>query len=90
MSNWSTDEACVSCGHSYKNMVCMHHVYSRKSYKEHQDKPWNKMPLCLICHEAIHRGMNKLIESRPSIKEWLLKNDWYFDEIKGAWKHENT
>lgn len=69
-------------------MVCLHHVYSRKSHPEYAEKIWNLMPLCFKCHELIHRfGTTSMAERFPEIKRFLTANGWEFFADK--WRHSD-
>ncbi len=86
--NWKSDQPCVVCGINDEDRVCFHHLFSRKAYPEFQNEKWNLLPVCAVHHDRCHKDFNKLVKENFKLELWLIKNDWYFDEIKGSWKHE--
>lgn len=89
--NFKTDKPCVSCGLVGENMVCLHHVYSKKAYPEYKFCVWNLMPLCFSDHEKIHR--KPLIETTKEnkrIESWLINNHWYICEFTNKWRHHDV
>lgn len=85
--NWKSEEPCMVCGFNDEDSVCYHHIYSRKAYPEFQYEKWNNLPLCTLHHNKSHENFNKLVKENMRLELWLIKHDWYFDEIKKAWKH---
>lgn len=79
-------EPCCACGLNADDMVCEHHVYTRKAYPEHSEKAWNKMPLCLMCHVMIHKiGTSSMANKFYGVRGWLEKNGWHLDEFMKRW-----
>lgn len=88
--NYKSDLPCVVCGLDAPDMVCEHHLYTRKAYPEHSEKSWNRVPLCLSCHVEIHKvGTTAMAKKNYSFKEWLDKNGWEFCDFRKKWTHNN-
>lgn len=88
--NYKSSESCVACGQSGEDMVCEHHLYTRKAYPEHAEKSWNKASLCLACHVEIHKtGTTAMAKKSYSFKEWLDKNGWEFCDFRKKWIRNN-
>jgi len=65
-------ENCVACEESYLDR-CYHHLTTRGAGGG--DEPSNKMSLCFKCHESIHRGLSKFMETHPDVRRWLIDNN---------------
>lgn len=91
MANYKSLEPCQACGIETEDGISYHHIYSRGAYPELAEKVWNKIPLCDAKHHVpgIHRvGTREFAEQFSTVKEWLIRNEWFLDEFSGKWMHE--
>lgn len=85
--NYKTDKPCLVCGLCSSDMVCLHHIKTRKAWPEFKDKAWNLMPLCLSHHNQIHSiGLESMSRRYNSVDEFLFKNGWKFNTFYGKWE----
>ena len=85
--NYKSDSPCVACKESRENMVCYHHLNTRKSGGT--DDYWNLMPLCLKCHNEIHaKGLIAMTLKHLGVKNWLSANGWKLCHFRGKYVHE--
>lgn len=88
MRNYKSDKPCIVCGESRDCYVCLHHLYTRKSFPEYADEPWNLIPVCQREHNLFHaKPLSYMVDKYPSVKEWLINNGWYYSELNG-WIHD--
>lgn len=65
-----------------------HHVNSRASGGD--DVEWNLMPLCRICHTAIHKaGLSTYAKKYKQVENWLLANGWELNKLLNKWRHND-
>lgn len=65
---------------------CLHHTKTRGA--SGSDKEWNLMPLCVFHHNQVHqKGLNYMVKTYKEVQEWLLDNDWEFDQFSNRWLH---
>lgn len=84
LSNYQSYEPCVACGEEYLDR-CFHHVKSRGSGGT--EDPWNRISLCFLCHELIHRGVRKMPKKKfINVLAWLRSNGWDLVEEFGREK----
>lgn len=82
MKNYKSYQACIVCGQNGENMTTYHHIRTRKSGGT--DETYNLMPLCLRCHNEVHKiGIVSFSKKHPSVHNWLIKNSWQFS--MGKW-----
>ena len=75
---------CIICNYS---PVDMDHIWTRKAFPEFIDCDWNKMPVCRKHHNLRHaQGVSFMAKTYPEYKAWLLKNNWYYDDIIMRWQ----
>lgn len=87
--NFEAHEPCVCCKKEGDGMVTFHHLFTRKVYPEFTQEPWNMIPVCQKCHNEFHsKGTPFMSEKYPSVKDWLLKNDWFFCEFVRKYRRE--
>lgn len=86
--NFSTDLPCTICGCTTENGNTFHHVKSRGAGG--LEVPWNEMPLCQTHHNEAHnsKGLPNFARNNPTVKSWLIENDWEILELNGKWFHE--
>lgn len=85
--NYKSDLPCISCGLEGENQTCWHHLKTRGSGGS--DDGQNLISTCFRCHANYHqKGTEWMANKYPSVKEWLLKNDWWFEEYATKWKHK--
>lgn len=91
MKTWSIDQGCSACGKNTENGSVLHHLYTRKAYPEHQIKPWNLFPCCVICHALFHQhGTSHMAKKYSSVNEWLISNGWKYDKVYRKWRHDKS
>ena len=87
--NWASNTQCTACGLDGEGKVCLHHLYSRKAFPEHQNESWNLLPLCFKCHELIHRkGITHMAMKYKNVHEFLIVNNWHVCPLTWKWRHE--
>ena len=68
-----------------------HHVLGRKTRPDLIDEPWNKMPVSREIHQFLHQhGMNRSAKLFRGVKEWLIKNGWYYDDVMLKWFNDKA
>lgn len=61
-----------------------HHLVSRGAGGD--DVEWNLLPLCRICHTAIHKaGLTTFSNKHPQVKAWLIEKGWVFNDFRNKW-----
>ena len=80
---YESNEPCVCCGLEGEGLVTYHHLFTRKVYPEFAEFSWNKIPVCLNHHtkgvDNFHsKGTVHMAERFPSVKNWLISNNWFF------------
>lgn len=68
-----------------------HHIYTRGANPgaEWIDEPWNIIPVCHELHNLFHKeGTSYMAKRFPSIKAWLERNGWEYDNFAKKWRHE--
>lgn len=64
-----------------------HHIYTRGSGGP--DEIWNMIPICFKHHEEWHKvWTTKMAKKYPQVKDWLLKQGWFFDKNQKKWINE--
>lgn len=59
-------------------MVCYHHLLTRKTYPEHQNEVWNKIPVCLEHHNMFGSEYTAwMADNFPNVERWLVKMGWF-------------
>jgi hypothetical protein len=87
--NYKSSKPCVCCKLNTDNMICFHHLLTRKTYPEHENKDWNKISVCQKHHNEFHnKGISYMAEKYVDVLSWLLFNNWYKDNFK--WRHNDT
>jgi len=84
---YSTFEPCVACGVITPPVFidgeevggnCEHHLTSRGSQNlppgVELESPENKMPLCFLHHEEIHRSIGRMLDKYYFVSDWLIQN----------------
>jgi hypothetical protein len=85
-TKYVSNESCVSCGRFGEGFTCYHHLISRGAGGV--DEAFNMISTCLGCHNMYHqKGLVFMAEKFPSVKNWLLKHNWYLCELTGKWRH---
>lgn len=88
--SYISKDPCICCGHDLENEVCYHHLYSRKAYPEHSEKPWNMIPVCLKHHNEFHdKNIPFMAVKYKNVMNWIVEREWYFCKITNKWRHEN-
>lgn len=72
--NYKSDKPCLVCGENRENMVCMHHIKTRKSGGS--DESFNLMPLCQKHHNEIHSSGTYSFVTKYRLQEWMMSNGW--------------
>ena len=87
--SYKTDLPCICCGKYTENGNAFHHLKSRGSGGT--DDSWNLVPCDMMCHtKYFHlKGLTWTAEKYPRVKEFLLKNNWEFCELRKKWTHAN-
>ena len=89
MKNYSSNKPCICCGIIGSDIVCYHHIYSKKAFPQYKTEKWNLLSCCLKHHNQIHNsGLVKISDNFPNVKKWLINNEWYRCEISGKWVHK--
>lgn len=88
--SFESSDPCIACNFYGDGSVCFHHLKSQKSHPEHKEKPWNKISVCLICHNNFHaKGTDFMAQKYKSVKKWLMGNNWQYCQLTSKWRHEN-
>lgn len=78
-------EACNHNGSFYP--LDIDHVMTRGAHPDLVNNPNNCMTLCRICHQIKgQKGLNYMADTYPSVKEWLISHNWYFEEFLQKWR----
>lgn len=82
---------CVACGLNKENMVTYHHIHTQKSRPDLRNNPFNLISVCQRHHNDFHsKGTDYMANKFPSVKEWLIKNNWYKCELTNKWRLDLT
>ena len=83
---------CVACGHNGSFYpLDVDHVITFKSHPELAYTKGNLMTLCRKCHTLKgQKGTDYMANKFPSVKEWLIKNNWYKCELTNKWRLDLT
>lgn len=85
MSNFQSNESCIACG-TMMTQRTYHHIYTRKAYPEFTHEPWNKISLCLKCHNEWHnKGTDFMANKYENVMKWLNFNGWEYVEFLKKW-----
>lgn len=88
--SFESSDPCVACRFYDDGSVCFHHLKSQKSHPEHKEKGWNKISVCLICHNNFHaKGTSFMAEKYRGVENWLIENGWEYCTLTNKWRHEN-
>jgi 5-methylcytosine-specific restriction endonuclease McrA len=78
--------ACVCCGLCIDNMVCYHHLLTRKAHPEHEHRLWNLIPVCQAHHNLFHtHGTSAMAIRYEGVYNWLKEKGWHYDAFKKSW-----
>lgn len=81
-AKFKTDERCVGCNVPPPN--ALHHLISRGAGGP--DHPSNLIPLCVVCHDFVHRsGLTKLAH-KGTVKAWIEAKGWRYDTNYRKWR----
>lgn len=76
-------KSCIICNNPSEG----HHIITRGAGGG--DDEWNILPLCRREHQQVHAiGLKEFAIRWPSVRMWLKRNGWQFDEYSGKWRHD--
>lgn len=86
MKNFKSNLPCVCCGESGYNMVCFHHLKTRKRYPElaHDDR--NLISVCQVHHVMFHNlGTLRMSECFEGVRLFLIEKGWEKCPLAKKW-----
>lgn len=81
-AKYITDKPCTGCAKAGPSTL--HHLISRGAGGP--DHEANLIPLCVFCHDFVHRsGLTKLAH-KGKVKAWLESFNWRYDVNFRKWR----
>ncbi len=75
--NYKSNRPCIVCGIYQEDATCFHHIYTRKAYPEHKEKPWNMISVCQKHHNEFHnKGNSYMCQKYDTVRRWFKDNNW--------------
>ena len=76
---------CDVCNSNY--LVSGHHII-HKGFGKQIDLPKNLIPLCIYCHEKVHRSQKAFAAGNEKYRIALEQREFYFCSFRNRWVND--